>query len=79
LPNEEEYINSVIETFTTQCEDSGNPEDLSAAATPKNRVLCEANSSSATIFRRNFDTASMPNRKRFAAGFSGELRASGSA
>ena len=35
LPNEEEFLSSVIESFITQMRDSGNPADLSAAGTPK--------------------------------------------
>ena len=51
-----------------RCEDSGNPADLSAAGTPKLKASCAASLSFTTIFRRNFATASMPNRKRSVAG-----------
>ena len=68
LPNEEEYLNSVIETFSTQMQGSGSRAGLNAAGTPKLQASSAASLSFMTICRRNFAKASMPSRKRSVAG-----------
>ena len=60
LPNEEEYLGSVIESFTTQMRGLWKPGGFERGGNTKLKASYAANLSFTTIFRRNFATASMP-------------------
>ena len=66
--NEEEFLNSIISSFTTQMRGLWKPGGLNAAGTPRPKASCAASLSFTTIFRHSSDTVSMPNRKRSVAG-----------
>ena len=68
LPNEEEYLDSVIKSFTTQMRGLWKPGGFERGGNTKTQGIVRGSLSFTTIFRRNFATASMPSLKRSVAG-----------